>query len=234
MINTLLYRVLLAVPTMLGVAIICFMLVADRAGGPAGVGDAAGRLGGAAPDADAGLRFDKPLPLQFVHWLWRALHGDLGMSVATGRPVIGEVMTAVSYSLRLALLATIIGFVLGSLFGFVAGYFRNSIIDRLASVLSVFGVSVPHYWLGMLLVIAFSVKLAILPATGGGPIGEIGWQWDWQHLQFMLLPAITLSVIRPGSSPAPCARRWPIFSARSLSSGCVPVALANRAFSSTW
>ena len=120
------------------------------------------------------------------------------MSVATGRPVIDEVMTAVAYSLRLALLATAIGFVLGSLFGFVAGYFRNSVIDRLASVLSVFGVSVPHYWLGMLLVILCSVKFALLPATGGGPIGEVGWQWDWAHLQFMLLPAITLSVIPTG------------------------------------
>lgn len=100
--------------------------------------------------------------------------------------------------LRLALLATAIGFVLGSLFGFVAGYFRNSVIDRLASVLSVFGVSVPHYWLGMLLVILCSVKFALLPATGGGPIGEVGWQWDWAHLQFMLLPAITLSVIPTG------------------------------------
>ncbi|HHM1586623.1 TPA: ABC transporter permease [Klebsiella pneumoniae] len=99
---------------------------------------------------------------------------------------------------QLALLATAIGFVLGSLFGFVAGYFRNSVIDRLASVLSVFGVSVPHYWLGMLLVILCSVKFALLPATGGGPIGEVGWQWDWAHLQFMLLPALTLSVIPTG------------------------------------
>lgn len=198
MINTLLYRILLAVPTMLGVAVICFMLVQIAPGDPL--------VSVMPPDASESLRqtlmqaygFDKPLPLQFVHWLWRALHGDLGMSVATGRPVIDEVMTAVTYSLRLALLATAIGFVLGSLFGFVAGYFRNSIIDRLASVLSVFGVSVPHYWLGMLLVIVFSVKFALLPATGGGPIGEVGWQWDWEHLQFMLLPAFTLSVIPTG------------------------------------
>ena len=146
MINTLLYRILLAVPTMLGVAVICFMLVQIAPGDPL--------VSVMPPDASESLRqtlmqaygFDKPLPLQFVHWLWRALHGDLGMSVATGRPVIDEVMTAVTYSLRLALLATAIGFALGSLFGFVAGYFRNSIIDRLASVLSVFGVSVPHYW----------------------------------------------------------------------------------------
>lgn len=198
MINTLLYRILLAIPTMLGVAVICFMLVQIAPGDPL--------VSVMPPDASEALRqtlmqaygFDKPLPLQFIHWLWRALHGDLGMSVATGRPVIDEVMTAVAYSLRPALLATAIGFVLGSLFGFVAGYFRNSVIDRLASVLSVFGVSVPHYWLGMLLVILCSVKFALLPATGGGPIGEVGWQWDWAHLQFMLLPAITLSVIPTG------------------------------------
>ncbi len=198
MINTLLYRILLAIPTMLGVAVICFMLVQIAPGDPL--------VSVMPPDASEALRqtlmqaygFDKPLPLQFIHWLWRALHGDLGMSVATGRPVIDEVITAVAYSLRLALLATAIGFVLGSLFGFVAGYFRNSVIDRLASVLSVFGVSVPHYWLGMLLVILCSVKFALLPATGGGPIGEVGWQWDWAHLQFMLLPALTLSVIPTG------------------------------------
>lgn len=128
MINTLLYRILLAIPTMLGVAVICFMLVQIAPGDPL--------VSVMPPDASEALRqtlmqaygFDKPLPLQFVHWLWRALHGDLGMSVATGRPVIGEVMTAVGYSLRLALLATVIGFVLGSLFGFVAGYFRNSLL----------------------------------------------------------------------------------------------------------
>ena len=97
MINTLLYRILLAVPTMLGVAVICFMLVQIAPGDP---------LVSVMPDASESLRqtlmqaygFDKPLPLQFVHWLWRALHGDLGMSVATGRPVIDEVMTAVTYS----------------------------------------------------------------------------------------------------------------------------------------
>jgi len=192
------YRILLAVPTMLGVAVICFLLVQIAPGDPL--------VSVMPPDASEALRhtlmqaygFDKPLPVQFMHWLWRALQGDLGMSVATGRPVISEVMTAVTYSLRLALLATLIGFVLGSLFGFVAGYFRNSIIDRIASVLSVFGVSVPHYWLGMLLVIVFCVKLSVLPATGGGPIGGDGWQWSWEYLQFMVLPAFTLSVIPTG------------------------------------
>jgi peptide/nickel transport system permease protein len=95
-------------------------------------------------------------------------------------------------------MATLIGFFFGCLFGFVAGYFRNSIIDRLASVLSVLGVSVPHYWLGMVLVIIFAALLNWLPATGAGPGGSGDWAWDWAHVQHMILPALTMSVIPMG------------------------------------
>ena len=120
------------------------------------------------------------------------------MSIATSRPVSSEVMTAVVNTLRLAWVATLIGFVLGSLFGFVAGYFKNSWLDRLASGISVLGVSVPHYWLGMVMVIIFSSQLMWLPATGAGPGGSEDWAWDWDHIQFMLMPAITMSVIPMG------------------------------------
>jgi peptide/nickel transport system permease protein len=112
--------------------------------------------------------FDRSYPEQFVRWIWRALNGDLGTSIATGRPVTAEVLKAVGYTLRLAVLATIIGFVLGCLFGFVAGYYSGSAVDKLASGLSVLGVSVPHYWLGMVLVIVFSSILGWLPPTGRG------------------------------------------------------------------
>jgi len=191
-------RVSMALPIMLGVALVCFLLVQLAPGDPL--------VSVMPPDASEELRqelitaygFDRPLPTQFGLWLWRAVQGDLGMSIATGRPVIDEVLNAVVYSLRLSVFAVILGFLLGSLFGFVAGYFQNSWIDRLASVLSVFGVSVPHYWLGMLLVIFFAVELPWLPATGGGPMGELAWRWDWAHMQFMILPAITLSVIPTG------------------------------------
>jgi peptide/nickel transport system permease protein len=65
-------------------------------------------------------------------------------------------------------------------------------------MLSVLGVSVPHYWLGMVMVIVFSSQLMWLPATGAGPSGSDDWAWDWAHLQFLVLPALTMSVIPMG------------------------------------
>ena len=100
--------------------------------------------------------------------------------------------------IALATVATLIGFLLGSLFGFVAGYFRNSWADKLASFLSVIGVSVPHYWLGMVLVIIFAAQLNWLPATGAGPGSSSEWALDWAHIRHLILPAITMSVIPMG------------------------------------
>lgn len=194
----LLSRVLYALPIMLGVSFVCFALVHLAPGDPL--------MSILPPDASAELQaqlrelygFNRSLPEQFALWIWRALHGDLGVSIASNRPVATEVLTAVGNTLRLAAVATTIGFVLGCLFGFVAGYFRNSWIDRLASMLSVMGVSVPHYWLGMVMVIVFSSQLGWLPGTGAGPTGSGDWSWDWDHLQFLVLPALTMSVIPMG------------------------------------
>ena len=197
MFTYLLRRIGYALPIMVGVALVCFALVHLAPGDPL--------VSILPPDASAELAaqlktlygFDRSYPEQFAVWVWRALHGDLGTSIASGRPVTPEVLTAVGHTLRLALLATLIGFVLGSLFGFVGGYFQRAWPDRLASMLAVLGVSVPHYWLGMVLVIVFSAILGWLPATGGGPDGG-AWAWDWNHFQYMLLPAITMSVIPMG------------------------------------
>ncbi len=183
---------------MLGVALVCFALVHLAPGDPL--------VSVLPPDASAELAarirslygFDRSYPEQFGSWLWRAFQGDLGTSIATGRPVASEVFRAVGNTLRLAAVATLIGFALGSLFGFVAGYFRNTWIDRLASLLSVLGVSVPHYWLGMVLVILLSALTGILPASGAGPGGSDQWTWNWEHIRFMILPALTMSVIPMG------------------------------------
>jgi peptide/nickel transport system permease protein len=191
-------RVAYAVPIMVGVALVCFALVHLAPGDPL--------VSVLPPDASAELQatlrelygFNRSLPEQFVGWVWRALQGDLGVSIASNRPVADEVFRAVGNTLRLAVVATVIGFVLGSFFGFVAGYFRNSWLDRFASLLSVLGVSVPHYWLGMVLVIIFSSQLGWLPATGAGPGGSDTWRWDGEHMRYLLLPAITMSVIPMG------------------------------------
>ena len=198
MLNFLFRRVLYTLPIMLGVALVCFALVHISPGDPL--------VSILPPDASAELQaqllelygFNRSYPEQFATWVWRALQGDLGTSIASGRAVTDEVMRAVINTLRLAVLAMVIGFVLGCLFGFVAGYFQNSWLDKVASLTSVLGVSVPHYWLGMVLVIIFSSQLMWLPPGGAGPGGSSEWAWDWVHIQHMILPALTMSVIPMG------------------------------------
>ena len=198
MLAYLLRRVLYTLPIMAGVALVCFALVHLAPGDPL----VSILPADASEDLQNQLRtlygFDRSLPEQFFGWVWRALQGDLGTSIASNRPVTTEVMTAVVNTLRLAVVATLIGFFFGCLFGFVAGYFRNSWVDRGASLLSVLGVSVPHYWLGMVLVIVFAAQLNWLPATGAGPGGSDNWVWNWEHVKHLLLPAITMSVIPMG------------------------------------
>jgi len=191
-------RVVYTLPIMLGVSIVCFALVHLAPGDPL--------VSVLPPDASQAIKeqmmalygFDRPYYEQFLRWLWRALQGDIGTSIRTGRSVSTEISKAVGNTLMLAALATAIGFLLGTLFGFVAGYFRDTWIDKAASALSVFGVSVPHYWLGMVLVIIFAATLGWLPPTGAGPGGSEDWKWDWVHFKYLILPAVTMSVIPMG------------------------------------
>ena len=191
-------RLLYAVPIALGVTLISFLLVYLAPGDP---------LNAIAPsDAPAetiaalkvAYGLDKPLPMQYGLWLLRAVQGDLGASIASGRPVASEVLAAVSNTLVLAGIAGAIGVFFGCLLGALAGYWHGSWIDRLATFLSVIGVSVPHYWLGMVLTIIFSTWLAWFPAMGAGPGGSAEWLWDYAHIRHLVLPALTLCVIPLG------------------------------------
>ena len=198
MLNYLARRIAYTLPILLGVALLCFALVHLAPGDPL--------ISILPPDASVDLQkqlsalygFDKSYPEQFARWVWRAVQGDLGTSIATSRPVSSEVSRAVGNTFMLASFGTLIGFFFGCLFGFVAGYFRDSWVDKAASMLAVLGVSVPHYWLGMVLVIIFSSQLGWLPATGAGPGGSTDWHWNWLHMQHLVLPALTMSVIPMG------------------------------------
>ena len=188
-------RLIFVIPVVLAVALVCFLLVHITPGDPLVAilpADASQEL---SEQMRKAYGLDRPLPVQFGLWLWKALNGDLGTSIATGRSVAEEVRRAVGNTVMLATFAAFIGFVLGLLFGFLAGYFRDTWVDRLVTTIAITGVSMPHYWLGMVLVIVFSVQLGWLPAVGAGPGG---WAWDWEHFRFMILPAVTMSVIPMG------------------------------------
>ena len=191
-------RVLYVIPISLGVTILIFALVHIAPGDPLNAV--------VAPDAPAEtveqLRkdygFDKPLPIQYLMWLKRAVVGDFGVSIATGRPVAGALIRAVPNTLMLAVGASLVGFILGAIFGGIAGYYQGTWVDKFATGIAITGISVPHYWLGIVLVIIFSVEMGSLPAMGMGPGGSSAWAWDIAHMRHLILPVITLSVIPMG------------------------------------
>jgi peptide/nickel transport system permease protein len=194
----LLKRVLYAVPIALGVTLVSFLLVYIAPGDPLNAIAPADAPEEVITALKATYGLDRPLPVRYGLWLARAVQGDLGASIASGRAVRDEVMGAVGNTLLLASIAAVVGVGLGALLGGLAGYHAGGWLDRLASALSVVGVSVPHYWLGLVLTIVFSIKLGWLPAMGAGPGGSAGWAWDGEHLRHLVLPAATLAVIPLG------------------------------------
>ncbi len=194
----LLKRLLYAMPIALGVSLVSFTLVYLAPGDPLNAIAPADAPVEVIEALKAAYGLDKPMPVRYALWLGRALQGDLGTSIATGRSVAGEVLSAASNTLVLAGVAAAVGVGLGCLLGGLAGYRIGSWLDRVASILSVIGVSVPHYWLGLVLTIIFSVTLGWLPAMGAGPGGSGEWVWDLAHLRHLTLPAATLCVIPMG------------------------------------
>ena len=191
-------RLLYAIPIALSVTVVSFMLVYLAPGDPLNAIAPADAPADVIQALKSAYGLDKPVPVQYGLWLWRALHGDLGTSISSGRAVLGEVLGAVSNTFMLATIASLIGVCVGCVLGALAGYQRGSWIDKIATTLSVIGVSIPHYWLGLVLTIVFSITLGWLPAMGAGPGGSSEWAWDFEHLRFLVLPAITLSVIPMG------------------------------------
>ena len=191
-------RLLYALPIALGVTLVSFTLVYLAPGDPLNAIAPADAPADVIETLRATYGLDRPMPVRYALWLGRALHGDLGVSIASGRSVTTEVLGAAGNTLRLAIVAALVGVSAGCVLGALAGYHAGGWIDRIASAISVVGVSIPHYWLGLVLTIVFSVKLGWLPAMGAGPGGSGEWRWDADHLGYLILPAATLSVIPMG------------------------------------
>ena len=192
-------RILFAIPIALGVSVVCFSLVYLAPGDPLQTV--------LPPDATAetiaivkhAYGFDRPIPVQYVIWLWHVLQGDFGRSIATQRPVTLEVFGSVANTAMLALFAVPVSFIVGYTMGAVAGCFPGRIMDRIVTGAAVIGVSLPNYWLGLVLVILFAVEYMVLPASGMGESGSAAFVlWHWSDAQFLVLPVITLTMIPIG------------------------------------
>ncbi|KAG1716842.1 hypothetical protein ID866_255 [Astraeus odoratus] len=136
----------------------------------------------------AELNLDAPIPVQYFHWLTRALQGDLGVSLRTHEPVTELIASKLPVTLELSLLAMIIALVFGISMGILAAVNKNSWVDHGANFVAISGISIPHFWLGILLILVFSVNLQWLPASGYVPFSED----PLQNLRTLLLPASVL------------------------------------------
>jgi peptide/nickel transport system permease protein len=130
---------------------------------------------------------DQPLPVQYVKWVGRALHGDLGFDNRQ-LPVAHTIVSRIPISLELALLSVLVGMAIGITAGVIAAVRRGKASDHAATTLALVGLSVPHFWLGLLAIILFAVDLGWLPSGGYVPFGEhpIG------NLEHMVMPALVL------------------------------------------
>jgi len=137
--------------------------------------------------------------VQYAKWLARAVSGDLGTSIQTNRPVLGEVIGALSHTLIISTGAVLTAFPLAFLLGTLAAYHIGRPVDRLITGLSICGVSIPNYWLGIVLIIVFAVELQILPATGMGTEGSAGFSvTSWAQMKYAILPVATSAFVPLG------------------------------------
>ncbi|MGI6358287.1 MAG: ABC transporter permease [Bacillota bacterium] len=177
-------RVLLAIPLVLGVSFIVFGLMYLSPGDP--VRMLAGRE--ASPEVIAAIRaewgFDRPFVVQYLLWLGKVLRGDFGKSVIYNLPVSFLVSTRLPFTLKLNFWATLLGLCIAFPLGIVAAAKRQTWMDYAASALAMVGMSMPSFWLSLVVIIAFSVKLDIFPTSGTGswmhyvlPTFVLGFSW---------------------------------------------------------
>jgi ABC-type dipeptide/oligopeptide/nickel transport system permease component len=184
-------RLLLLVPVLMGVSVIVFLVLHLAPGDPAEI-----MLGSQATQADrmrlrADLGLDDPLYVQYGRWMGHVVQGDLGRSLWMRRPVLGEVLTRLKATLLLTATALVISSIGGVALGILSATRPNSLLDRTSAVASLFGASMPVFWLGIVLMVIFSLNLGWLPASGmyapygGGDLVDL--------LKHLVLPALTLA-----------------------------------------
>ena len=183
------HRLLLLLPTLFGASVVVFMLLRLVPGDPAQVimGLRATPEGIAAIHRDLGL--DQPLWQQYVTWLGHLFQGDLGQDYRSNVAVTTLLAQRLPVTLQLTLMALVLSLVVALPLGVQAGVRPGSIADRIAGVVGLIGISIPDFWLGIMLILAFSLGLGLFPSSGYVPLSEglVG------NLRGFALPAITLA-----------------------------------------
>ncbi len=182
-------RLLILPVVLLGVSMLVFMVIHLVPGNPAQViaGADAPPETVAAIEKDLGL--DRPLPEQYWRYLTRVVQGDLGTSLRSNRPVLDEVMDALPKTIQLAVAAAILTPIMAIPLGVTAAAKRGTPVDTGLMMVSMLGITVPVFAVGLGLMWIFGYELQLLPISGSG--GAI---WTWDGLRSMILPAITLAV----------------------------------------
>lgn len=176
-------RLLMAAGVLLGVSILIFLIIRLTPGDPARL-----MLGDYATAEDVArlrheLGLDRPLPEQYASFAWGAVRGQLGKSLRTGQPVVKEIADRFPATIELTVVGMGLAIAIGVSLGIVAAAHKGSAVDNISMVGAILGVSVPSFWLGLMLILLFSVKLGWLPSMGSG---------DWRHV---LMPAFSLGLL---------------------------------------
>ncbi|HXZ35988.1 MAG TPA: ABC transporter permease [Thermodesulfobacteriota bacterium] len=183
-------RVLIVVPTLFVVLTITFVLIRVAPGDPAEVrlGDYASKEAVEALRAEMGL--NRPIWLQYLEAMKGLLLGDFGRSMVNGRPIAADLVRSLPYTLELTLAGIVFGALLGIPTGVYTALKRNTVADYLGRTLSLGGLSFPTFYLGILLMLVFAIKIPIFPVVGGGPLDDLP-----KNLYHLFLPGLTLGLI---------------------------------------
>jgi len=180
-------RLAVLIPTLLGMSFLVFSVASLTPGDPAE--EYAQRVSDRPPTeeqlrlARQELRLDRPFVVQYVSWVGHALRGDLGKSFFTRRPVVDEILHRIPFTLQLAVPAALLSLLLAVAVGTLCAFYRNRLVDQVVRILSLAGASMPSFWLALILIILFSVRLHIFPVAGR----QAG-------LSSVVLPVIALSL----------------------------------------
>ena len=192
------HRLLLAIPVVLGIVVLNFFLIHLAPGDAASV--LAGESGAASPEYMEQLRrkfgLDQPMATQFGVYLLNMLHLDLGYSFRNDSPVASLILDRLWPTSLLMLTAFGTALVIGTLLGLVAATGRNSWRDAVISLVSLVAYATPGFWLGLMMIVIFAIRLGWLPTSGFDTVGADNEGWDevWDVGRHLVMPAVALSL----------------------------------------